>query len=261
MDGPPAPVRVLPDGCMDLIAMNGRHRRRRAGYRAVDDDARRRTLRRLAVSARHSAPVTRSSRRRDSRPSGAPSRICGGPPPRPRSLTELTARLAAERAEERNRAVDNAAVEAGHRQSRHRVDGRRPGTHPSAGRRAPCSASAPPSTATVPRLCGASCVSGALGDCSTRGLPSPTSPPARAMRTNRICTVRSARSLACRCVVWSGRQRREQIHPVAVRVGHRRIALPPRRVVRLQQAGITCRGDLLVAVRRPRLGCRRRTPA
>ena len=23
MDGPPAPVRVLPDGCMDLIAMNG----------------------------------------------------------------------------------------------------------------------------------------------------------------------------------------------------------------------------------------------
>ena len=95
MDGPPAPVRVLPDGCMDLIAMNGD----------------------IVVAGPDTAPVMTA---RDGDPyvglrfrPGILPRLLGvpageirdrrvvlsdlrRPPPRVGSLTELTARLAAQ---------------------------------------------------------------------------------------------------------------------------------------------------------------------
>jgi AraC-like DNA-binding protein len=96
MDGPPAPVRVMPDGCMDLIRMDGR-----IVVAGPDTVA--------SVASRGGEPFVGLRFRPGILPRllGVPARhVCNqrvplvelrSVPPRPRSLTELAVELASER--------------------------------------------------------------------------------------------------------------------------------------------------------------------
>ena len=178
VDGPPAPVRVLPDGCMDLIRMNGR-----VVVAGPDTTA--------FVSPRGREPFVGLRFR-----PGALPRLLGVPAAELRNsrvpLSDL--RIACH--------AGPIAGRAGRRTGVRRARGPRPrhgrcrccATSPAAsaaarrratwrarsvGRAARCSASAPPSTVTGRRRCAASCASAAPSRCWTTELPRQTSPPAR----------------------------------------------------------------------------------
>ena len=169
VDGPPAPVRVLPDGCMDLIRMDGRVVVAGPGHRRLGHAPRRRPVRGPTISARRRSPDCWACPRRELRNDRVPLADLRSVPPQPRSLTELATELAADRPRAETAPWSlpllshvTASLAAGSAVVR-----RGPGVGWST---APCSVTARPSTAMARRRCGGSCVSGAralLGD----GLP------------------------------------------------------------------------------------------
>ena len=245
---------------MDLMRDGRPHHGGRAGHHRVRQSTRRRTVRGLALSSRRASAATRCARVRvaqrascaaRSEIGAAPDTLAGGAGRRSR-----VGRSAA-----RDCAVVAAAAEPRHRQPCRQA--RRSPTWPGtwAGRAAPCSVSAPPCTATVRQRCGASCGFVARCGCSTRGLPYARWPPAPGY-ADQPHLHREVRDLAgVPLAALRQDQRREQIHPVAVGVGHRRIAHAPRRVVGRQRTGVACRGDLFEERVDLGRGIRPRTPA
>jgi AraC-like DNA-binding protein len=244
MDGPPVPVRVLPDGCMDLIRMNGHV------VVAGPDTA-------AAVTRRDAEPLVGLRFR-----PGVLPRLLGVPagevrdtrvpladlrsvPTRPRSLTELTTELAADRPRAETapwslpqlRQV-TASLAAG---SAVADVARALGWTPRTLQR----------QSTAVYGYGAAMLRRVLRFRQARRLLGEGLPYAEvatlAGYADQPHLHREVRTLAGVPLASfsSGYERGEQVYPVAVRIGDGRIALAPRRIVGREHAGMTRSGDLL----------------
>ena len=243
---PPAPVRVLPDGCMDLIRMDGAssspdptppHRSARASARAV---------RGLALPARRATPAARRARGRTAQRPGAAGTSCGGSRRAARFAGRAGRRAGLRpdrgprprhgrcRAGPRHRSLAaGAAVARG---------GRREIGWSSRTLQRQCAAVYGYGPATLRRILRFRRALRLLE--AVRRTPKWPPAPGYADQPHLHREVRESRRRRA-VVAASGLQRREQVHPVAVRVGDGRVALAPRRVERLQRPGMARRGELL----------------
>ena len=220
------------------------HRGGRPGHHRIRQPTRRRTVRGLALSSRRASAAARSAR------VGAAQRARAAPRSadrrRPDSLARSIWPSRSRPTNLRPRPRRGRCRCCSHVTGAWRRVRPSPTWHArSAGRAAPCSVSARAvygyGPATLRRILRFRRAVRLLGDGAAVRQRWQLAP---GMPTSRTCTARSANSPECRWRRCVRTQQREQVHPVAVRVGDRRITHAPRRIVRRQRPGMPCGRDL-----------------